>query len=70
MLAYPGFVAFETLFIWILGEKLYGHSLDSQAFWGMLSLAGAGHLELGCFSRSWLLGVLSFRRTSRQIQIS
>jgi len=54
LLAGAGFLAFEAIFIWILGDRIYDFSYLSPVLWGMLALAGAGYFALGFFSRSWL----------------
>lgn len=58
LLASVGFVAFEALFIWALGDKVYDYSYFSPAFLGMLALSGAGFFALGYFSRSWLSALI------------
>ncbi|MGB0121427.1 MAG: hypothetical protein WBP55_10800 [Solirubrobacterales bacterium] len=54
LLASLGFFAFEALFIWTLGDKVYDYSYFSPVLWGILAIAGAGFLALGYCSRSWL----------------
>lgn len=58
MLAGTGFIAFETLFIWLLGDKVYDFSYFSPVLWGMLALAGTGYFALGYCSRSWWSGLI------------
>ncbi|MBK5232194.1 MAG: hypothetical protein JJE13_04330 [Thermoleophilia bacterium] len=58
LLAGMGFVVFEALFIWLLGDKIYEFSYFSTPLWGLLALAGAGYFALGYFSRSWLSGLM------------
>lgn len=58
LLAGLGFIAFEALFIWNLGDKVYDYSYFSPVFWGMLALAGAGYFALGYCSRSWLSALM------------
>lgn len=58
LLASLGFVAFEVLFIWLLGEKIYEYSYFSFGYVGLVTLAGAGYFALGYFSRSWLSGLI------------
>lgn len=49
-----GFMAFEAVFIWALGDKVYDFGYFSPVLWGMLALAAVGYGALGYFSRSWL----------------
>lgn len=58
LLASTGFLAFEALFIWLLGDKIYDFSYFSPVLWGMLALAGAGYFALGYYSRSWWSGLI------------
>ena len=48
-----GFVLFETLFIWILGDRVYDYLFLSPMLWDWVAIAAAGYFALGFFSRSW-----------------
>lgn len=54
LLAGGGFIAFETLFIWLLGDRVYDFPYFSLGFLGWTVLSTAGYFGLGFFSRSWL----------------
>lgn len=58
LLASTGFVAFEALFIWLLGDKVYDFSYFNPVLWGMLALAGTGYFAVGYCSRSWWSGLI------------
>lgn len=57
-LAALGFTAYEALFIWLFGDKIFGFGYLSLGLWAMVAMAGAGYFALGYFSRSWLSGLV------------
>jgi len=58
LVAAAGFVVYETLFIWLLGDRVYDYPYFSPMLWGWVALAAAGFFALGFFSRSWWSSLL------------
>lgn len=57
MLAGAIFAIYETLFIWLLGDRLYAFPYASAGMLGLVVTAAAGYFALGHFSRSWWSGL-------------